>query len=66
MTTRDLLDARISEDEVGLAKGIERLLEDGRALSALSGSTIVAERTDNDISASRAAYRPDTSRCWRT
>ncbi|MHB8961343.1 MAG: recombinase family protein, partial [Candidatus Limnocylindrales bacterium] len=58
MTTRDVLYARISEDELGLAKGIDRQLEDGRALAALSGSTIVAERSDNDISASRGAHRP--------
>jgi len=58
MTTRDVLYARISEDELGLGKGIDRQLEDGRALAALSGSVVVAEWHDNDISASKGAHRP--------
>jgi len=58
MTTGDVLCARISEDELGLAKGIDRQLEDGRALAEISGSIVVAERHDNDISASKGAHRP--------
>src|SRR4051794_31109976 len=54
--------ARISEDELGLEKGIGRQVEDGRALSAARGWDVVADVTDNDVSATKGAARDGYSR----
>jgi DNA invertase Pin-like site-specific DNA recombinase len=59
MADRVALYQRISEDELGLEKGIARQVEDGRALAVSRGWTVVAELSDNDISALKGAYRPD-------
>src|SRR5688572_22955903 len=59
--TRAALYARISQDELGLERGVTRQLEDARTLAASRGWDVVAEYTDNDISAfngaTRAGYR---------
>lgn len=53
--------ARISEDDLGTEAGVRRQLQDGRALAEARGWTVVAEYTDNDVSAyngaARAGYR---------
>lgn len=50
--------ARISEDVLGLEKGVERQLREARDLVEQRGWTITAEYADNDISALHGAYRP--------
>ncbi len=62
MSDQVALYQRISEDDLGLEKGIARQLEDGRALAAARGWIVVAELSDNDISALKGAYRPDYDR----
>lgn len=57
-TERAALYARISEDETGEALGVERQLQDARALALAHGWEIVAEFSDNDISATEGAFRP--------
>jgi DNA invertase Pin-like site-specific DNA recombinase len=52
-----LLYARISEDD-GTEQGVDRQLEDGRALAAARGWKVVAEFVDNDISALGGRRRP--------
>jgi DNA invertase Pin-like site-specific DNA recombinase len=52
-----LLYARISEDD-GTEQGVDRQLEDGRALAATRGWKVVAEFVDNDISALGGRRRP--------
>ena len=59
MVVRDGLYARISEDDLGTEKGVLRQLEDGRALSGARGGQVVAEFSDNDVSALNGHYRPD-------
>ncbi|MEV5819397.1 recombinase family protein [Micromonospora haikouensis] len=54
----DYLYARISEDEIGVEKGVTRQLKDVRLLSAADGGRIAGEFSDNDISASKGAPRP--------
>ncbi|GAA1714337.1 recombinase family protein [Isoptericola hypogeus] len=49
---------RISEDKEGREVGVERQQIDSRALAARRGLTVVAEYTDNDISASTASTKP--------
>lgn len=53
----DYLYGRISDDELGLEKGVTRQLADGRGLSAATGGRVVGEWSDNDISALRGAPR---------
>lgn len=55
---RAVLYARISEDTTGEALGVARQLEHARELAASHGWTVVAEATDNNISALRGAHRP--------
>ncbi|MCW6007836.1 recombinase family protein [Micromonospora sp. CPCC 205371] len=55
---RDALYARISEDDLGTEKGVFRQLEDGRGLSAARGGEVVAEFSDNDVSALKGVHRP--------
>jgi site-specific DNA recombinase len=50
MTTAALY-ARISQDEHGLAKGVDRQLEDARELALARGWEVVATYRDNDVSA---------------
>lgn len=59
MGDRVALYQRISEDDLGLEKGIARQEDDGRALATSRGWTVVAVLSDNDISALKGAYRPD-------
>jgi site-specific DNA recombinase len=54
---RACLYARISEDTTGEARGVARQLEACRELATSRGWHIVAEVTDNDVSALRGAYR---------
>jgi site-specific DNA recombinase len=54
--------ARISFDKVGEGLGVERQLEDCRALIAAKGWTLADEYVDNDISAYSGAKRPEFER----
>lgn len=54
---RCALYARISLDELGLEKGVERQLEDARALAESRGWRVVGEFVDNDVSAYKLARR---------
>jgi site-specific DNA recombinase len=54
----DYLYARISEDDIGTEKGVNRQLRNGRQKSAGTGGRIVGEFYDNDISALNMAPRP--------
>lgn len=58
----DYLYARISEDELGLEKGVNRQLRECRELSAKRGGMIAGEFADNDLSALKGAPRPDFDR----
>lgn len=53
-----VLYARISNDRTGAGLGVQRQLEDCRELAARRGMTVVAEYTDNDISAYSGKPRP--------
>ena len=55
---RAALYARISEDQTGQAAGVGRQLEDARALAQARGWEVVAEYSDNDISALTGKHRP--------
>lgn len=55
---RVALYARISEDPKAEAAGIRRQIDECRALAAARGWAVVAECTDNDISALRGKVRP--------
>lgn len=50
--------ARISQDTTGKAVGVADQLEHARTFAAARGYRIVAEHSDNDISAFRGADRP--------
>lgn len=56
--TKVALYARISEDQGGEGAGVERQLEDARALAAARGWTVAHEFTDNSISALKGKHRP--------
>jgi len=56
--TRAALYARISEDMTGEAAGVDRQLHDARALAAARGWEVVAEFSDNSISALNGRHRP--------
>jgi site-specific DNA recombinase len=58
----DYLYARISEDELNLEKGVTRQLKECRELSAKRGGRIAGEYSDNDLSATKGAPRPDFDR----
>lgn len=49
--------ARISQDEHGTEKGVQRQLEDARALAEARGWQVVGEWSDNDVSAYSGATR---------
>ncbi len=53
-----LLYARISEDDLGTEQGVDRQLEDGRALAAARGWRVAEEFVDNDTSALAGRRRP--------
>ncbi|MFC5140325.1 recombinase family protein [Actinomycetospora rhizophila] len=50
--------ARISRDRVGAGLGVDRQRDDCRALAEQLGWTVVAEHTDNDLSAYSGKPRP--------
>lgn len=58
----DYLYARISEDEIGLEKGVTRQLRESHEVSQLTGGHVAASFADNDISATKAAPRDDYER----
>ena len=55
---RVVLYARISEDSSGEAAGVARQLEDLRALAKVRGWDVVAELSDNNVSAFAGRHRP--------
>lgn len=55
---RVALYARISQDTSGKAVGVADQLENARAFAAARGYRIIAEQSDNDISAFKGADRP--------
>ncbi|MDR3659279.1 MAG: recombinase family protein [Mycobacterium sp.] len=55
---RVALYARISQDTSGKAVGVADQLENARTFAAARGYRVVAEHSDNDISAFRGAERP--------
>lgn len=54
---RAVLYARISEDDLGLERGVKRQLDDARSLAKTRGWRVVAEYSDNDVSALNGAFR---------
>src|SRR5687768_12833899 len=56
---RCVLYTRISKDDLQQGKGVQRQLEDARAIAAQRGWEIVAEFSDNDLSAFSGVARPD-------
>jgi len=58
MIDRTALYARISEDPLGLERGVTRQLDDGRALIEARGWTPAGEFVDNDLSALSGKRRP--------
>ncbi len=57
-TVRVAIYARISEDVTGDAAGVDRQLADARELAKTRGWKIIAEHSDNDISALKGKHRP--------
>lgn len=64
MAERAVLYARISLDRTGEEIGVNRQLHDMRALAEGRGFEVVAEATDNDISASKGLRRPGYEKVW--
>lgn len=62
---RVALYARISQDPSGQAVGVADQLENARTFARARGLTIVAEHSDNDISAFRGAERPGYQKVLR-
>jgi site-specific DNA recombinase len=58
MGDRTALYARISEDPLGLEKGVTRQIDDGRALILSRGWSAAGEFVDNDLSALSGKRRP--------
>jgi site-specific DNA recombinase len=56
--TRAVIYGRISEDPLGLERGVGRQVADAEALAASRGWEVVARFVDNDVSALRGAHRP--------
>jgi site-specific DNA recombinase len=65
MKERAVLYARISLDKTGEEVGVTRQLYDMRQLAEGRGFDVVAEITDNDISASKGLHRPGYDEVWR-
>lgn len=57
-TLRAALYARISQDDAGQQRGVDRQLDDARQLAEARGWDVVAEYADNDISAYTGKRRP--------
>lgn len=51
--------ARISQDPLGLEKGVERQIKEAKDLAKQRGWHVVRVYRDNDISALRGAFRPE-------
>src|ERR1700741_1295984 len=64
MAERSVLYARISVDKSGDEVGVTRQLHDMRQLAQGRGYEVVAEITENDISASKGLRRPGYERVW--
>jgi DNA invertase Pin-like site-specific DNA recombinase len=60
--SRVVLYARISEDATGEAAGVARQLKDCRGPADARGFEVVAEVSDNDISALTGKHRPGYTR----
>jgi site-specific DNA recombinase len=65
MPERAVLYARISLDKTGEEVGVTRQMHDMRQLAADRDFEVVAEVTDNDISAAKGLHRPGYERVWR-
>ncbi|OBG51475.1 recombinase family protein [Mycolicibacterium fortuitum] len=61
---RAALYARISYDRAGESVGVTRQMKDLRELATARGWQVVAEITDNDISATKGKARPGYDRIW--
>lgn len=61
-TRRAAIYARISQDRSGEQAGVQRQLEDCRALCADRGWTVVGEYVDNNVSAMKRQTRPQYAR----
>ncbi|WP_018599656.1 recombinase family protein [Mycobacterium sp. 155] len=59
---RVALYARISQDTTGQAVGVADQLDNARTFAAARGYSVIAEESDNDISAFRGADRPGYQR----
>jgi DNA invertase Pin-like site-specific DNA recombinase len=57
--------ARISLDKTGEQVGVTRQLHDMRALAEARGFEVVAEITENDVTASKDRRRPGYERVWQ-
>jgi site-specific DNA recombinase len=64
MKERAVLYARISLDKSGDQVGVTRQLHDMRGLAEARGFEVVAEVTENDISASKGLRRPGYEKVW--
>ncbi|MGO9524290.1 recombinase family protein, partial [Mycobacterium sp.] len=64
MAERAVLYARISVDKTGEEIGVNRQLHDMRALAEARGYEVVAEITENDVTASKGLRRPGYERVW--
>jgi site-specific DNA recombinase len=62
---RAVLYARISLDKTGEQVGVQRQLHDMRQLAQARDYEVVAEITENDISASKGLRRPGYERVWQ-
>jgi site-specific DNA recombinase len=65
MRERAVLYARISVDKTGDEVGVQRQLHDMRLLADTRDFEVVAEVTENDISASKGLRRPGYERVWQ-
>jgi site-specific DNA recombinase len=65
MRERAVLYARISLDKTGEQVGVTRQLHDMRALAEGRDFEVVAEITENDISASKGLRRPGYEQIWQ-
>jgi site-specific DNA recombinase len=62
MTTRAAIYARISQDDTGQEQGVQRQLDDCRKFAETRGWEVLAEYSDNDISAFKGQARPGYDR----
>jgi site-specific DNA recombinase len=65
MKERAVLYARISLDKTGEQVGVTRQLHDMRTLAEARDFEVVAEITENDITASKGLRRPGFERVWQ-